>query len=206
MYSPTHFAETDERRLTQLIQKNAFGLLLSHANGPINASHLPFIYDEGKQLLLGHIARANPHWRSLDGSEQALVIFQGPHAYVSPSWYLHDGVPTWNYATVHMRGRASTFEDPELLRTVVQSLAAQYEASQVRPWHGQFAPRKLRMIVGIRFAIESIQGKFKLSQNRSAAERAAVIDQLSAQPSDYARGVARLMQDLGALDSGPARD
>ncbi|MGJ8670332.1 MAG: FMN-binding negative transcriptional regulator [Oceanococcus sp.] len=195
MYTPKHFAESDPGKIAALIRDNAFGALVSVVDHQSEVTHTPFLYDQEAGLLLGHVARANPHWESLDSAQDVLVIFQGPHAYVSPSWYSGSGVPTWNYAAVHVRGSASTFDDVKRLQTLVEALSHKYESQNDEPWLGPYNPRMLGNIVGIEISITEIQGKFKLSQNKSAVDRAAVSSQLQADGPSEGQRLAQLMDE-----------
>jgi transcriptional regulator len=194
MYPPPHFLENDDAKLATLIRENAFGALVSVVDGRATATHIPFLYDQEAGVLLGHVARANPQWGSLDQAQDVLVIFQGPHAYVSPSWYNSPGVPTWNYAIVHIHGIATTFDAPERLHALVSKLTDQYESSNEEPWSGQYNPRMLENIVGIEIHISSIEGKFKLSQNRPLEDREAVSSKLIEIDGSEAQKVAEMMR------------
>lgn len=177
MYIPSHFEITDRVEIDRFVRNNNFAQLVSIVDGELFATHLPMWYlpEEGK--LLGHIARANPQWQALD-RQQVLVIFAGAHDYISPSWYIDPGVPTWNYQAVHIQGVATTTDDPAQLETIVSALTNLHESSFETPWIPNVTPVKIRGIVGIEINISAIQCKFKLSQNRSQAERAQVADQL----------------------------
>jgi len=206
MYLPGHFKEEHQDKLTAFIRQHSFGLLVSmHEHRPF-ASHLPFLHESdegGHGKLLGHMARANPQWQSLADGQEVLVVFQGPHAYISPSWYGAPGVPTWNYAVVHARGIARLIEDKADFWGLLQRMTEHYEAAFERPWQPKLSEtereRLLDMIVGFEVAISDIQGKFKLSQNRSPQIRTNVIGHLraSASPSDMA--VASLMEQAQAV-------
>lgn len=195
MYTPSHFAANDVAAIESLIHDNAFGAMISVVNGSPQVTHLPFLYDPRQHVLLGHVARANPHWQALAAAPETLVIFQGPHAYVSPTWYGETGgVPTWNYVVAHVRGAASVFTDVERLHTVVATLSETYEAGFAKPWDGAYDSRKLKAIVGIEIRITHIEAKFKLSQNRPAEDRAAVIAHLDAPGTSDAQRVAQWMR------------
>jgi len=194
MYTPAHFAETDRARIEAVIRDNAFGTLVSVVDGRAQASHIPFLYDSERGVLQGHVARANPQWETLDSAQDVLVIFQGPHAYISPTWYTRPGVPTWNYVTVHVHGRATTFEEPGRLRALVEALSSRYEAPGDAAWSGEYNPRMLGMIVGFEIAIDDIQAKFKLSQNRSVEDRRAVVDALRSTGDPERERLAALME------------
>ena len=194
MYVPKHFEQTDQRALWDFIDAHAFGTLLTVADGRPFASHLPFLPDRAAGVLHCHVARANPQWQHLASSPLALAIFAGPHGYVSPTWYAEaGGVPTWNYAVVHVHGAATVVDDLEHKRRHVEALAARYERGRDAPWAPQYDARRLGGIVGINIRVDRLEGKFKLSQNRSAADRAGVVAQLLASGRDDAAALVQLM-------------
>jgi transcriptional regulator len=204
------FAEKNLETLHALIEAYGFALLVSNTSDGLFATHLPFMLerDRGAQgTLVAHLARANPHARTLDGAE-VLVVFQGPHGYISPSWYgQHPSVPTWNYAAVHAYGRARTIEDPARLDAMVRALVHQYEDGRDQPWSSESLPANymtgmLRGIVGIEIEIARLEGKLKLSQNRNAADRRAVIAALNASPSAEDRALGAYMARHAAPPSG----
>ncbi|PJK29834.1 FMN-binding negative transcriptional regulator [Minwuia thermotolerans] len=181
MYTPAHFAVEDRAACHDIIEANEFGLLVTAAGGAPEASHLPFVLDRGegeRGVLYAHMARANPQWRDF-GEADALCIFAGPHAYVSPTWYPGDGpaVPTWNYTAVHCQGRPEIIDDAVERDRLMERLSARYEGSG--PWSYGGLPEKFRsaMVKGIvpfRIPIARMEGKAKLSQNKSAADREAL--------------------------------
>lgn len=183
MYIPTAFRADDRDALYDLIDRHGFGTLVTVPDGTPFATHLPFVLDRARGVLLGHVARANPHADALAGAE-ALVVFQGPHAYVSPSWYATGpAVPTWNYAAVHVYGTASLLDEPSLI-DLLDRLEKQYESGRERPWTMDGLPpdflRKLvRGIVGFAVPLSRVEGKFKLNQNRPAEDRSGVISALA---------------------------
>lgn len=193
MYLPKHFEEPNAARVAALIDRYAFGLLVTFVDGRPYASHAPFLRASDDRLLC-HLARANPQSRQIDGAE-ILAVFSGPHAYVSPSWYASPGVPTWNYATAHVYGRAKAITAHERLREIVGCLTVVNEAAAPEPWTPEYDASKLDHIVGIEIEVTEIQGKFKLSQNRPAEDRNNVIEQLRARASDNAMEVAALMAE-----------
>lgn len=195
MYVPRHFSEEDAAKLARLIAENSFGMLVTVAEGRPFASHIPFLYERDTNVLLGHVARANPQWRHFSGDGEVLVVFQGPHAYISPSWYRAPGVPTWNYAVAHVYGRARALEDPAAIKPIVERLTEKYERHNERPWVPEYDPRMLNAIVGVEVAVSEVQGKFKVSQNRPAADRAAVIAELEASGSEANIALAALMKE-----------
>lgn len=202
MYIPDHFKETNLERITALIENYPFGMLVTAPDGPPFVSHLPFLFDNttgahGK--LLGHMARANPQWQHLATGGKVLVVFQGPHAYVSPSWYSSPGVPTWNYAVVHLYGKPRLIEDEAELTALLERLTNTYESNKQNPWEPKLSDERsaklLGMIVGFEIEITDVQGKFKLSQNRPAEDRQQVIEELSKSSDQLEVAVAKLMAE-----------
>ncbi|HEY2622531.1 MAG TPA: FMN-binding negative transcriptional regulator [Dyella sp.] len=184
MYMPTYFKETRSEALHALMRAYPFATLVTHGDAGLAANHLPFELVGGH--LHGHVARGNELARA-DGAE-VLVIFRGPEGYVSPNWYpsKHETgreVPTWNYAVIHVHGRLRVVEDHTWLRQLLERLTDRHEAGQPKPWHVSDAPadhieKSLGGIVGLEISIERIEGKFKLSQNHPAANRAGVVEGL----------------------------
>lgn len=200
MYVPDAFREEDTQRLHAFIRDYSFGLLVTvEANAPF-ASHLPFIFDEkkgAKGMLIGHMARANPQWRHFENADRVLAIFQGPHTYISPAWYAHAGVPTWNYTAVHVYGRPRVLDNPASVAAIVERLTALHEARYAPPWQPDMrderTQRMLEAIVGFEIEVSAIEGKFKLNQNRPAEDRKRVIARLRESDSENDRAVAELM-------------
>jgi transcriptional regulator len=180
MYTPKHFEVTASETLAAFVDAHAFGTLITAPQGRPFASHLPFLLDREHGVLHCHLARANPQWQHLKSAPEVLVIFTGPHGYISPTWYTDPGVPTWNYTAVHVYGAARTVDDPAHMARHVEALAAKFERGSASPWVPDYDPRKLGGIIGIEVRITSIEGKFKLSQNRSAADRNGVTANLRA--------------------------
>lgn len=180
MYIPRHFLVTEAATLNQFITNNSFGLLTSQHQGRLYASHLPFLYDPAAALLTGHLAKANPQHEDLDGQE-VLVVLQGAHGYISPNWYHGPGVPTWNYQAAHIYGQAECFCAADELKAVVNGLTAQHEQQLAEPWSPEYDERMLNAIIGIHIHITGVEGKFKLNQNRSVADRQGVVDHLDPQ-------------------------
>lgn len=200
MYSPEHFTETNPERISALIKGNPLGMLITALDGEPFVSHLPFILEisagpRGK--LLGHMARANPQWQHFVEGSKVLVVFQGPHAYVSPSWYSSPGVPTWNYAVVHLRGIPRLLEGESELEALVEQITHAHESHLPDPWKpnltGERRSKLLNMIVGFEIEITHIQGKFKLSQNRPPEDQRSVVDKLSQSSNQTEAAVAKLM-------------
>jgi transcriptional regulator len=204
LYIPAHFANEDAEAQFALMQRHAFATLATTSpDGELHLSHIPFLPKrdaDGRIRLLAHVARANPHWQALEGARDNVAIFQGPHAYVSPGWYLnHPAVPTWNYAVVHAHGAARLMDEAELHELLLE-LSSTYEAGRPRPWRmgelpAAFVDTMLKAIVGFEIPVERLEGKFKLSQNR-AAEVPRVIEALEA---DGAGELAALMREHYAV-------
>ncbi|MFT4562027.1 MAG: transcriptional regulator [Gammaproteobacteria bacterium] len=199
MYIPTHFRENDPQELARVIQQNNFGCLISTLDNRPFATHLPFVYEPHNKRLVGHMARANPHWPGLEASStEVLVIFQGPHSYISPTWYAKPGVPTWNYVAVHLYGHFLVLRDPKEHRQAMTTLTNLHEAAQETPWSVDFdSPMTTKMLeqtVAFEIVIKETQGKFKLNQNRSSEDRSNVIDSLESQANDNSKGTAKLMR------------
>ena len=206
MYLPSAFRQDDLAELHAQMQASPFALLTSAGAAGVQASHLPLLLapDEGEfGTLYGHFARANPHWSDLQGGAEALAVFSGPDAYISPGWYPAKAehgkvVPTWNYIAVHARGPVELIEEPERLLQIVSRLSDQHESGRERPWAVSDAPREyidsmLRAIVGFALPIRRLEGKWKLGQNRSAADQQGVRDGLASSPSPRDRELAARM-------------
>ena len=177
MYIPKHFEVTDREEILAFIKANAFGQLISRLDGRIFCSHVPFYYDTERQALICHIAKSNPQWKEIEDQE-ALVTFQGPHDYISPSWYESPGVPTWNYQAVHVYGNASLMTETSRLKSIVDKLTEIYEPSLERLWKSAHKKSMLKAIIGIEINVNEVQCKYKLNQNRSVEDRRRVIEQL----------------------------
>jgi transcriptional regulator len=195
MYIPPSFAETDADRLHDFLDTFSFATLVTVIDGAPFASHLPMLLDRHRGVLLGHLARANPHWRGFGGTD-SLAIFTGPHGFVSADWYTAGpAVPTWNFTAVHVYGQARAILDESVLSDIVDRLSAKYEASP--RWLAElphdYRRNLLKGIVGIELPLGRVEGKFKLSQNRSAADREAVIARLEG--GEAGRGLAGMMRE-----------
>jgi len=196
MYIPKHFAETDLARITELVNTNGFATLITVNEGLPVANHLPLLLDNHASLKLsGHMAKANEQWQHFTGNTEVLAIFQGPHAYISPSSYKGHGVPTWNYAVVHMYGVATLVEDENRLQAIIETLTQKYEQLQTSPWSPDYPTRMLQAIVGFEIEVKRVEAKFKLSQNRSAHDRQSIIANFSASGNTSKVEMARIMQE-----------
>jgi transcriptional regulator len=202
VYLPPAFSETRPAVLVAHIERYDFGLLVSHGTGGLVASHIPFLVEHRDEELhlLGHLARPNPQIEELGADGEVLAIFSGPHAYISPGWYL-DGpsVPTWNYVDVHAYGTIRLVEDSEWLLRFLRRLSARHEADNPEPWRIENLPETylkgmLKGIIGLDISVTRLEGKYKLSQNRPAADRPRVIAALQRSGDENSVAVAKLMQ------------
>ncbi|MCX7174788.1 MAG: FMN-binding negative transcriptional regulator [Proteobacteria bacterium] len=208
MYVPAHFEETRIEVLAALMRTHPLATLVTTSGDGLAANHIPMEYDPLPApygTLRGHVARANPVWREPSGATLALAIFQGPDAYISPAWYpskaeAGKAVPTWNYAVVHAHGPLSFFDDEQRLRALVGALTDRHEAGRPHPWQVTDAPedyieKMLKAIVGIEMPVARLVGKWKLSQNRSAPDRAGVISGLNAESETRTLAMANLVKE-----------
>jgi transcriptional regulator len=219
MYVPDHFSESELAWLHGLMRRHPFASLVSARPGEAPfATHLPLLLDAGRGelgTLVGHVARANPHWRAFDGRTQTLAIFSGPHAYVSARWYPSTRrVPTWNYLAVHASGRPRILDDPSRVISSLRSLMSENDASlsEAAAAFGAGAreladipfphlEKLLRRLVAFELPIERLEGKRKLSQNTSVKERRALIAGLRAAGREQANAIAHAIEGTLAVES-----
>ncbi|MES3021902.1 MAG: FMN-binding negative transcriptional regulator [Pseudomonadota bacterium] len=209
MYGPTHFDESRVDVMHGLIETHPLGTLVLHGEAGLSADHIPFeiaapTSEAPFGVLRAHVARANPLWRQ--GGQQAMVVFQGPGAYVSPAHYAEKAisgkvVPTWNYAAVHAHGVLRAIEDPAWVLALLDRLTTRHEGARAMPWSVHDAPREfldqlLKVIVGIEIPIDRMQGKWKVSQNRSQQDQDTIVAGLAADPTSAAH--AALMRQRRA--------
>ncbi|GAA3577236.1 FMN-binding negative transcriptional regulator [Marinobacter xestospongiae] len=209
MYVPEHFQENDQSRLLEHIETLGFGILVLADSQGIEANHLPFLLDRppsgGPVRLACHVARNNPVWQRLAPEMKVLVVFQGPQAYISPSWYPTKAehgraVPTWNYLAIHAEGPARATTDPSWLRHHLSQLTDHHERHRSTPWQLSDAPeaftnRLMQNIVGIEITIDTLVGKTKASQNQPEKNHAGVMAGLNQEPCSNAHEMARVMAD-----------
>ena len=194
MYQPAHFREDRPEVQQALIRAHPLGLVVTAGPGGLMANPIPALLDEGGKILRLHLARANLQWRELAAVAECLVVFQGPQEYITPSWLATKRetgkvVPTWNYATVHVWGKPRVIEDPAWLLAQIGGLTQLQEAGRPAPWAVGDAPpdyvaAQLRAIIGVELEVLRTEGKWKVSQNRSEAERAGIVAGLRAQGPD----------------------
>ncbi len=209
MYRPRHYDIDDAAVLSDFMRAQSFALLVTATDGVPVASHIPLLLQEtggGKAKLLGHLAKANPQWQAFDGKTEALVVFWGPHAYISPNWYESEKVvPTWNYVTVHAYGKPTVIDDPEAVRQGQVDLVDTYESEATGNWSMDDLPddylgKMLNGIVAFEIPIDRLEGKFKLNQKNSPADRNGAIEGLKATGDAEAAEVARLMAEFSPGD------
>jgi transcriptional regulator len=213
MYEPLHHRQENLQAQHALIRNQPLGLLISNGPDGIEANSIPFLIDATASplgTLRAHMARANRQWRGLQAGGEALVIFQGPDRYISPSWYATKRetgkvVPTWNYVMVQVRGRPRVIEDAAWLRQQIEDLTVMHEGRRAAPWAVSDAPAdfiamQVKAIVGVEMEIARIAGKWKASQNRPAADREGVLAGLAAEEDAMALDMAEIVRDPdGAL-------
>ena len=202
MYNPPSFKVDDISLITRFIHAHGLASIISTVNGVPQVSQLPVLLneDENGNILRSHMARANEQWKHFDGSREVLCVFQGPHAYISPSWYKSSGaVPTWNYATVHAYGIPQIECDERVVRQILQDTAEKYESRMSVPWRMNFPEETLhalqKAIVGFSIRVTRFEAKFKLGQNRSGEDQSGMIDALTG--SEYAgdRELAKFIRE-----------
>lgn len=204
MYLPKSFEVTDPDKLAEIMRRFSFATLVTSVDGVPFATHLPVLHRPRPGtpgVLAGHVARANPQWQHFANQTDALAIFSGPHAYVSPSWYATElAVPTWNYIAVHAYGVPRVIEGEAWLIELLDEMVQRYESSRPKPWPNQlpddFRRNLIKSIVGFELPIARIEGKFKLSQNRPEQDRANVERELNGSPNPDAQAVADWMRAL----------
>ena len=201
MYVPEHFSVKEAAVLYDWIERWSFGTLITSHRGRMEANQIPFLVDRERGDLLGHVARSNKQWQTLLNAEHLLVVFNGPHGYVSPAWYSQpDGVPTWNYLTVQVQGKAELVKTENEAIDILRRLTNTNEALYGPGWRLEdLDEARLKAmgqaIVCFRIHISTLEGKAKLSQNRSKMDRVGVIRELSASDDSQLQELSRLMMD-----------
>lgn len=198
MYIPKYFAIQDEEMKYEIMEQNSFATLFSQHNGEPYATHLPLLLNREPLTLQGHFARPNEQWKDI-GTQQVLAIFQGPHSYISPSWYeTNNAVPTWNYVAVHVYGELEIVEDEKTLVDSLQDLVNKYEDPESTYSLNDVDPNYMgglsKGIVGFKIKINKIEGKAKLSQNHSVERQNLVVEKLEKVGSEESKRIAELMR------------
>ncbi|GIM47732.1 transcriptional regulator [Collibacillus ludicampi] len=208
MYIPKAFEVNEKRKLVNFIKDNSFGILFTqNENGPF-ATHLPFLIDESKYdngVLMSHMAKANPHWKDL-GDKEVLVVFSGPHAYISPSWYGEfNTVPTWNYVAVHVYGEFKVIDDKEEAKKIIEDTVNFYESSLPNPWlvnfEDKFINELMNGLVTFEIKINKVEGKWKLSQNHSIQRQQNLVNGLLSSNKYNSLEIAKLIEENIRLDA-----
>ncbi|MDA0347147.1 MAG: FMN-binding negative transcriptional regulator [Verrucomicrobia bacterium] len=200
MYTPPAFKIDDPELIRSFIKENSFGILVSSVDGSsIQETHTPFLQSPGNDFLLGHVARANDHWRDWNKNPKVKVIFHGPHCYVSPTFYKSDfNVPTWNYSTVSISGTIEITDSLQEQKAFMHALVDANESAFSEPWFLDEGNEKLMKlfsaVVFFKVRIHETTAKFKLNQNKSEEDQRAVIEKLEVSGSPFEQAVARLMK------------
>jgi transcriptional regulator len=201
LYLPNWFATHNDEAIARLVNQYPFAMLVTATDAEPQISHVPLLHRSGPAphgALIGHVARANPHWQLL-ADHPSIAVFHGPHAYVSPSWYTEPAamVPTWNYAVVHVHGTIELVDDRDAKLATVNELTSRFESERAAPWHLQLEGARLDAMLGaivaFRMTITRIDAKFKLSQNRGAADRDRVMAGLQGEARGEATATAEWM-------------
>ncbi|HEY5826369.1 MAG TPA: FMN-binding negative transcriptional regulator [Cyclobacteriaceae bacterium] len=204
MYTPKLNRNENTQEIIEFVKQNGFGILVSTVNGKPWATHLPLLINTEGTILSGHLARGNAQWRELSHNEEVLVIFTGPHAYISSSWYDHENVPTWNYISVHIYGKIRITEGEKMLADLTE-LTNKYEKDSVKPvtvegMSEKFLAAEIRGIVGIEMDIIRIESTFKLSQNRDDKNYKVITQELEKRKCPLDAKVAQEMKKIRPLD------
>jgi len=203
VYIPEHFRVRGQASAIAFMRANPFAILVSNTSDGPFATHVPVVICENDDriTLRGHVAKANPHWRSIEQQPLCLMIFHGSHAYISPSHYnAREAVPTWNYGAVHAYGKARVYAEHADLLKMLHDLIPTFETAYAQQWDSlseAYRTRMLGHIVGFEIAVEKVEAKFKLSQNRTPDEQQNIIDALCPVSDSAVSGIARLMREQG---------
>jgi transcriptional regulator len=201
MYIPKIYKNENSDAVKNFIRENGFGILVSAAGDRPAATHIPLELEkneEGKDILSWHISKANPQWKSFGDGQNVLAIFNGPHTYISSSWYDHENVSTWNYIAVHVYGRLKIISDEKLLQAL-KRLTARYESHSENPatvekMSEKFVQKEMKGVVGFEIEIEEMHPAWKLSQNRDAANHEAIVKELEKRGDAQSRAIAEEMK------------
>ena len=200
MYVPKQFRNTDPSTINDFIRHHGFGILVSQTDSRLVATHIPLELSADETKLTGHIARANPHWKSFQNNSDVMVIFPGPHAYVSSSWYDHENVPTWNYIAVHVYGKIQIIEGDELYSALKQ-LVDKYEKTSEYPvsiekMSPEYVRQSIKGLVGFSIEITSTEAAYKLSQNRDKKNYNNIINELEKRGDHDSKSIAAEMNKI----------
>jgi len=204
MYTPKSNRNENKQEVIEFVKQNGFGILVSNVNGKPWATHLPLVINDDGTKISGHLARGNAQWRELAQTDEVLVIFTGPHAYISSSWYDHENVPTWNYISVHIYGKIRITEGEKMLSDL-KELTNKYEKDSVMPvtvegMSEKFLAAEIRGIVGIEMDVTRIESTYKLSQNRDDKNYKVITQELEMRKCPFDTEVAREMKKIRPFD------
>jgi len=199
MYTPKLFRNDNTEEIKEFIQQNSFGILVSQHSGRIVATHIPFEFSANRSKLIAHVSRANPQWQDFNENTEVLIIFAGPHTYISSSWYTIPAVPTWNYIAAHVYGNIRTIEGEELYQSLV-GLLNRYEknadnAVTEEKLTRESIEKQMQGVVGFEVDITKIEASFKLSQNRDDQSHSNIIHNLEKQTDNNAQHIAQVMKE-----------
>ncbi len=207
MHTPKIFTENDPSTILQIMRENAFAsIITTDEEGKPVATQLPFLIKQKNDtiILQAHFAKANTQWKHLESNSQVLVSFQGPHCYISPSWYEDSGVPTWDYVTVQTYGTAKLFESNQQTAELIEELTDKYEQAfdevlnktLKNPWKAKnnYPDKMLNAIVGFEITVQEIQGKVKIGQNKSREDLEGVVKALDMSPLDNEKAISNLIK------------
>lgn len=199
MYIPKHFKVSDFEEIREFVQQYSFGTLVTTRKGRPIATHLPLqlVQEKEEYFITGHMAYGNPQWRTFEANDEVLVMFQGPHAYISSSWYEHENVPTWNYQSVHVYGAAQVLSEEELKQDLTR-LLSKYEAHRENPvlWDKlstDLLEKEVKGIVGFKIKIAEVQAANKLSQNRNVRDYQNIVAKLHEEKDLNSHQLAQVM-------------
>ncbi|MBB4826242.1 transcriptional regulator [Sporosarcina luteola] len=199
MYTPKYYKVTDMEEIKDFISKNSFAILVSTKDGRPIATHLPILFQQESEeyVVTGHMAYGNPQWKTLQASEEILLIIQGPHSYISSSWYEQENVPTWNYQAVHLYGEPTILSQEELIHDL-ERLLEKYEGHRPQGvlWgtlSQDLLEKELRGIVGFKIKVKEVQAAYKLSQNRNDRDYEAIIENLRVEKDEHSHQMAEVM-------------
>ena len=198
MFVPKYAHNNDDSEIKEFIKQNSFGILISHSSGKMIATHIPLEFSKDGSKLLGHISKANPQWKNFETDSEVLVIFSGPHAYISSSWYDHENVPTWNYIAAHVYGKIDIMEGDALYQSL-KHLVEKYETSSSNPismekMSPDYVRKSMQGLVGFEISITSIEASYKLSQNRDQKNHTQIIHELEKRNDPGSRQTASEMK------------
>lgn len=201
MYIPKFFQIDDFKEIEQFVKSNSFGMIITEKHGKPLATHLPLILQKkgDDYYISGHIAKGNPQWKTLNGNSNVLIIYQGPHAYVSSSWYEKENVPTWNYQAIHLYGEATVLSEQETMDDL-KTLLAKYEQYRENPvlWDNlaESTQMQAKAIIGFKVKINKVEAAYKMSQNRNEQDYNNIIKKLEDEHNSSSNAVANIMRDI----------